>query len=57
MLIFLIIKPPKLIPIEPAIRSKMDRFRFEIAGFILNRMDNQFKVKMSQKYVLWGFEH
>ena len=44
LLIFLIIRPPKLIPTDPAIRSKMDRFRFEIAGFILNTMDNLLKI-------------
>ena len=35
---------PKLIPTDPAIRSKMDRFRFEIAGFILNIMDHLLKL-------------
>ena len=37
--IFLIIKPPKLILTDPVIRSKMERFFFEIAGFILNTID------------------
>tara|TARA_B110000196_G_scaffold187790_1_gene160914 strand:- start:316 stop:465 length:150 start_codon:yes stop_codon:yes gene_type:complete len=30
VLIFLIIKPPKLMPTNPVIRNKIDRLRFEI---------------------------
>ena len=45
------IRPPKLIPTEPTIRSKLDRFRFEIADFISNIMDILMK-KLNKKEAL-----
>ncbi len=49
LLIFLIIRPPKLIPNDPTIRSKNDRFRFEIVGFILSKMDKLLKMQLLQR--------
>ena len=58
MLIFLIIRPPKLIPTDATTRNKIDRFRFEIEGFIFNRRGPSFENLIATKRnVSWVFEH